>query len=247
MIQTDPAPLAAITLGLLGSSHCLVMCGGISAALGLGTAPERRSLMVLLFQVGRVATYMLLGAGLGTLAAGFAGLYDMAFPLLRLLSALLLVSMGLTIANWWPGLVWLERAGQVLWKKIHPMALRHMPVRATPDALILGLYWGFLPCGLIYTALAWTSSTGDPIRSGMLMGLFGLGTTPAMFATGLAAQRLMAILQAQRLRQIAGMLLVIAGTWTGYIALAHANHANHGEQTGPGEPMEKDVPHHHHH
>ncbi|MEM0954020.1 MAG: sulfite exporter TauE/SafE family protein [Pseudomonadota bacterium] len=247
MTPTDPSPLAALTLGLLGSSHCLVMCGGISAALGLGTAPERRHTLVLLFQLGRVLTYMALGAGLGGLAAGIVGLYDMALPVLRILSALLLVSMGLTIANWWPGLVWLERAGQTLWKRIQPLAQRHMPVRATGDAVILGLYWGFLPCGLIYTALAWSSAAGDATQSALLMGCFGLGTAPAMFATGLVAQRLMALLQAQRLRQLAGLLLISAGVWTAYFALSHANHAEHGVPGAAHSVPESDTHHSHHH
>ncbi len=231
IMTTDPAPLAAFTLGLLGSSHCLVMCGGISAALGLGTEGQQRSLLVLLFQLGRVTTYVLLGAGLGAIAAGFTGLYDMALPVLRVLSGILLVSMGLSVANWWPGLIWLERAGQTLWRRIQPMAQRHMPITANQDAVIVGLFWGFLPCGLIYTALAWTATAGSVAESAMLMGLFGLGTMPAMLATGLAAQRLTAVLRKPKLRALAGVLLIVAGVWTAWIAISHAGHGDHSSHS----------------
>ncbi|MEE4659118.1 MAG: sulfite exporter TauE/SafE family protein [Halieaceae bacterium] len=237
---TDPTPLAALLLGFLGSSHCLVMCGGISAALGMGAAPEHRGRLILLFQVGRVLTYMALGAGLGALLAGVAGLHGMALPVLRLVSAALLVSMGLTIANVWPGLAWLERAGQRLWQRIQPLARRHMPVSSARDAVLLGLYWGFLPCGLIYTALAWSATAGTPLQAAGLMGLFGLGTTPAMLATGLAANRIAALLKQKNLRQVAGLLLILAGLWTGYIAIAHGSHAAHTPESPSGGPA--DVP-----
>lgn len=63
--MSEPGLLAALMLGLLGSSHCLVMCGGIGAALGMGTDTERRYPTLLLFQLGRIGSYVILGAGLG--------------------------------------------------------------------------------------------------------------------------------------------------------------------------------------
>ena len=242
---TDPAPLAALLLGFLGSSHCLVMCGGISAALGMGTAPERRVTLIALFQVGRVLTYMALGAGLGALLAGLTGLHDTALPVLRLVSAALLVGMGMSIANVWPGLVWLERTGEHLWKRIKPLAQRHMPVNTTRDAILLGLYWGFLPCGLIYTALAWSATAGGALHAAGLMGLFGLGTTPAMLATGLAANRIAALLKQKKLRQVAGLLLIGAGLWTAYIAIAHSDHAAHTAMPPSDTPAGAIHQHHH--
>lgn len=214
-------------LGLLGSSHCLVMCGGISAALGMGATGVRRRLMVLLFQLGRVTTYILLGAGLGGAIAAVAGLSEVLLPALRILSGLLLVAMGLYVARWWVGLTWLEQGGRLVWRHIEPHAKRRLPVSTPVDALAIGLLWGFLPCGLIYTALAWSGAAGDWRQSALLMGAFGLGTLPSMLATGLAAQKISRLLQRRDLRSIAGVLLVAAGLWTSWIAFQHASHSSH--------------------
>ncbi len=242
MNGTDTTLFAALTLGLLGSSHCLIMCGGISAALGMGTSGERRYWLLLLFQLGRVGTYMLLGAGLGAAVGSISGLSDQLMPALRIVSGALLVAMGLYVARAWAGLTWLEQGGQLLWRKLEPHARKRLPVSRARDALVVGLYWGFLPCGLIYTALAWTATAADWQQSALLMGAFGLGTMPAMLATGVAAQKIMRLLGQRGLRRGAGVLLVLAGLWTAWIGLQHAGHGNHGG----ADTEDGAAPHSHH-
>jgi sulfite exporter TauE/SafE len=110
----------------------------------------------------------------------------------------------------------------------------------------VGLLWGFLPCGLIYTALAWSSMAADWQQSAGLMAAFGLGTTPAMLATGLAAERLARLLKARGFRTVAALLLIAAGLWTAWIGYQHAGHLGHGPaletDDGAGE-----MPAHQHH
>lgn len=245
MNGTDTGLLAAFTLGLLGSSHCLVMCGGISAALGMGADPARRNRSLVLFQLGRVTTYVALGAGLGAMAGALATTHPMILPSLRIASGLLLVAMGLYVASWWTGLTWLERGGKWLWQRVEPHARARLPISRSVDALAVGLFWGFLPCGLIYTALAWTATAGHWGESALLMGLFGLGTTPAMLATGLAGQRLSRLLSRRGLRAGAGILLIAAGAWTSWIAIQHAGHQGHTNENGANNGA-ADHSHHHH-
>ena len=248
MTGTEPGIVAAFMLGLLGSSHCLVMCGGIGAALGMGVDPARRYLMLVLFQLGRIATYTALGAGLGALAGEIAALNSGILPALRILSGLLLIAMGLYVANWWAGLTWLERAGGLLWRGVEPLARRRLPISRTGDALAVGLLWGFLPCGLIYTALAWSATAAQWGESALLMAVFGVGTLPAMLATGMAAQRLGGLLRQRGLRALAGLLLVIAGAWTTWVAVQHAGHAAHGTgTTNESGATEGAADHSHHH
>lgn len=228
MTGTETSLAAALLLGFLGSSHCLVMCGGISVALGMGSAPERRFLTVSLFQLGRVFTYTLLGAGLGALIAGAVTLQAGLLPALRIISGLLLIAMGLYVARWWTGLTQLERVGQLLWRRVQPVAQRHLPVRRPLDALLVGTLWGFLPCGLIYTALAWTATAADWRESAGLMAAFGLGTAPAMLTTGLAAERLSRLLKRRGFQTTAAVLLIGAGVWTTWIGYQHAGHLAHG-------------------
>jgi len=223
---------AAFLLGLLGSSHCLAMCGGLGAALGMATDTRRRPRLILGFQFGRIGSYMLLGAGLGALL----GLLDSprVLPVLRLVSGLLLVGMGLYLANWWLGLQALERAGGLLWRRVQPLTRRHLPVRKIPDALAVGLCWGLLPCGLIYSALGWSAAASSGMFAAVLMMFFGLGTLPAMFATGVAGQQLTRVLTNRHLRAVAAALMIALGGWTA------AGAALEGLTGAPGSP------HHHH-
>ncbi len=219
--MAEPAYAAALLLGLLGGSHCIAMCGGISVALGVGTDARQRRLLLGLFQFGRVLTYTLLGAGLGALVAQVAGLSTVIMPLLRIVAGLLLIAMGCYLASWWNGLLLLERLGQGLWRRIEPTARRLLPVRSRRDALLIGMCWGFLPCGLIYTALAWTATAANWRHAATLMFCFGLGTMPLMYATGLAGERFAEIMRRQGLRNIAATLLIVAGCWTTWVAVQH--------------------------
>merc|ERR1711916_213024 len=98
--------------------------------------------------------------------------------------------MGLYLTHWWLGLQYLENAGQRLWQFVKPMAKRLMPVKRFHTAIAFGAVWGWLPCGLVYSALALavTQQTVSAAAGSMLA--FGLGTVPALLATGLLAERL---------------------------------------------------------
>ena len=219
---------AALSLGLFGSSHCLVMCGGLAAALGMGTEPQQRVRLLLLFQLGRVVSYALLGAGLGALV----GSLDLFPGLLRVVSGILLISMGLYLARWWQGMLWLEQLGQGLWKRVQPLSQKLLPLRRSRDAMLLGLYWGLLPCGLIYTALAWSATAATAAQSAVLMFCFGLGTIPVMFVTGLAGEQLAATLRRRGLRNAIAVVLIGFGAWTAAVPIMHSQAAptnGHGQ------------------
>src|SRR5690606_5402718 len=101
---------------------------------------------------------------------------------LRLLSGLLLIAMALYISRLWMGLSYIEQYGQVLWKKIAPFTKKLIPVTTPLQGFYLGLFWGLLPCGMIYSALLWSSTSGNALQSALLMLCFGLGTFPSMLS-----------------------------------------------------------------
>ena len=220
----DPAQMAsAFALGLAGAGHCLGMCGGIAAALNLG---GQRSLAVTLsYHSGRMASYTLLGGLLG-LAAGSMDIAAWTVGL-RYLAGLLLVAMGLYIAGWWRGMAVLERAGARLWQPVQRLSSRWLPVRRWPQGFALGLCWGLMPCGLIYSSLAWAATAQDAATSALMMFLFGLGTLPAMLATSLGAAQLQAFLRRRGLKLLIALLLIASGVWTLYLTAAHGGHSQH--------------------
>lgn len=215
MPELAPQLISAFILGLLGGGHCLGMCGGLMGALTLAIPPEqrgRRLQLLLGYNLGRVLSYAAAGLLLGL--GGWALANSPAATAMRVVAALLLVAMGLYLAGWWSGLTRIEALGKGLWHFIQPLTRRFMPVHGLPQALALGALWGWLPCGLVYSTLLWAASQGDALDSALLMFAFGLGTWPVLLATGLAAERITALLRRRGVRIAGGLLVILFGLWT---------------------------------
>ncbi|MHB2050520.1 sulfite exporter TauE/SafE family protein [Pseudomonas sp. VEM90] len=212
----DLLPLgSALVLGLLGGGHCMGMCGGLMGALTLAIPPEqrgRRLRLLLAYNLGRVLSYACAGLLLGL--AGWAVASSPAALALRVAAALLLIAMGLYLAGWWSGLTRIEALGRGLWRHIQPLTSRLLPVSSLPRALLLGALWGWLPCGLVYSTLLWAASQGNAGYSAALMLAFGVGTWPVLLATGLAAERVNALLRRRSVRVAGGVLVMLFGVWT---------------------------------
>ncbi len=219
MISATEA-VAALGLGLAGSGHCLGMCGGIAAAINLGGSNGAGTTIA--YHAGRLISYAVLGALLGALA-GSINLAQWTMGL-RYLAGFLLIAMGLSIADWWRGISVLERAGAVVWKPVQAFSSRFLPVHHWYQGLFLGTCWGLMPCGLIYSALAWSATAQDATRSATLMLLFGMGTLPAMLATSFSAARAQALLRKRGLKLLIALFLVLSGAWTIYLTTAHGSH-----------------------
>ena len=228
MIDTAQAA-SAFALGLAGAGHCLGMCGGIAAALNLG---GQRSLAVTLsYHSGRITSYTLLGGLLGLAASSIdIAAWTMG---LRYLAGLLLIAMGLYIANWWQGMAILERAGAKLWQPVQQFSSKLLPIRHWAQSFALGLCWGLMPCGLIYSGLAWAATAQNAGASALMMLLFGLGTLPAMLSTSLGAERLQVFLRRRGLKLLIALLLIASGIWTIYLTAVHGNHATHSTHSAP--------------
>ena len=215
MADLLPLLISALILGLLGGGHCLGMCGGLMGALTLAIPPEqrgRRLQLLLAYNLGRILSYATAGLLFGL--AGWAVASSPAAMLLRIVAGLLLISMGLYLGGWWSGLTRIEALGRGLWRHIQPVASRLLPVSSLPRALLLGALWGWLPCGLVYSTLLWAASQGDALDSGLMMLAFGLGTWPVLLATGMAAERLTALLRRRGVRMAGGLLVILFGLWT---------------------------------
>jgi sulfite exporter TauE/SafE len=203
----------AFFLGLLGGTHCLGMCGGIAATVAMGSPGGGRGAGLLLgYNTGRIFSYGLAGALLGSLS------WLIEDPtiqiIIRSFAGIMLILMGFYIAQWWQILTQVESAGGVLWKRISPIASKLLPVKNAKQAILLGLIWGWLPCGLVYSTLIWASAASDWLLSAQLMVLFGLGTLPAMLMTGLLAQQVKQILQHRITKQISGSIIILMGLYT---------------------------------
>ena len=226
-------------IGLVSSGHCIGMCGGIMGALTLAIpaeAKKKRWIILIAYNVGRIGSYALMGLMAGFFAQQFAALGGGEF--LRALAGLLLIAMGLYLADWWRGLTYLEKLGRHLWAYLQPLGKSLMPVNNVPKAMGLGVVWGWLPCGLVYSALALAMSQPSPLIAASAMFAFGVGTLPSVLAAGVLAQQLAKILQKRGVRLGLATLVMLYGAWTLY-----GGFIGHGHHHSPDNNSDA---HHHH-
>ncbi|MBV2234673.1 MAG: sulfite exporter TauE/SafE family protein [Sterolibacterium sp.] len=226
----DTGFIALFLIGFLGGTHCIAMCGGIVGALSMqmppgaagvsGSGQARRAALAslplhLAYNLGRISSYGLAGAALG--AVGSLGLlFEHLLPMqmtLYVVANLMLVALGLYLLGLSQSLQFLERAGQRIWLRIQPLSRRFLPAQRVSQALPLGMLWGFLPCGMVYSALTMALMSGSALRGAGLMLVFGLGTLPNLLLAGLLLQRLRAFSQAKPVRVISGLLVLGFGVY----------------------------------
>jgi sulfite exporter TauE/SafE len=210
-----PVLAASFITGFLGSAHCFGMCGGISGlfAVNASVASLRAQFpKAIAYNLGRILTYAIIGAAVAVLGKSAVASIPALMAPIRLASGALIIFVGLQLAFGWRILTPLENAGARLWKRIAPAAKGLVPVNTVPQALGLGLIWGWLPCGLVYSVLLLAATTAEPAGGGLVMIAFGLGTMPAMVATGVSASKLAQFMSGKRVG--AGLLIVLLGLAT---------------------------------
>ena len=203
---------ALFLVGLLGGTHCVGMCGGIVGALSMGGG---RWSLHLAYNTGRILSYGLAGALAGALGAASLGLAGQttARLVLYVFANLMLVALGLYLLGVTVALALTEKAGQKLWRRIQPLTRRFLPARTVAQALPLGLLWGWLPCGLVYGALASALSAGSAWHGAGLMLAFGLGTLPNLLLAGVVLGRFNHFVRNVWVRRISGILVLGFGVY----------------------------------
>ena len=200
--------------GLLGSSHCVGMCGGFAAIVGLRTGSLAGNLRAqLIYSAGRLMSYATLGA-----IAGFAGqrLSD-SLPkminvpaVLCLAAGLFLVREGLLATGLFARRITGSSTTGCLLGPLFSTILQTPGARNTFAA---GIITGLLPCGLVYAFVSLAASSGDLLLGASTMLAFGLGTVPWMVVTGCGAA-LLSWTARQRLWQVAAWSVVLTGLLT---------------------------------
>jgi len=213
--------VAAFLVGLLGGAHCIGMCGGIVGTLTAGLPKDARSSLARVFPYqlayngGRVAGYTLAGALMGGLGKMLVGIIPLQYAqrVLYTLAAVFMIALGLYIGGWWRGLALVERLGTGLWRSIEPFGRRLLPIRSPARATGLGFVWAWIPCGLVYSVLVWSISSGSATRGALLMLAFGLGTLPNLLTMGMLAGAAARLSGHTLVRQVSGALVTGFGLY----------------------------------
>lgn len=213
--------VSAFLVGLFGSVHCIGMCGGIVGTLTAGTINQKQGKQTdllpyhLLYNLGRITSYAIAGFIFGYIGKQTGQLaISEHLTIAPYLVGIFMIILGGYISGWWRILTIVESWGSHLWKRIQPLGNKFLPIKNPVHALLLGTVWGWLPCGLVYSTLAWSLATTDPLQGAMIMVAFGLGTTPMLLSLGLIGELLLKYSQKQSIRIIAGASITLFGVIT---------------------------------
>jgi len=207
---------SALLSGLMGGLHCAAMCGGIAtgfSALSQRSAPWATALQA---NLGRIGGYTLAGAIVGGVGHGLLSVLRLPWLgfTLRLLVGLALIVLALRLIGRRRWFGTLPGPGAHLWSWLRPLQSRLLPTNTAPRRVLLGLLWGWLPCGLSLSLLgvAWLQASA---RNGALTMLaFGLGTLPVMLPLTWSGQRIAGVLQHPPLRRLAAAFVLMMGIVT---------------------------------
>jgi hypothetical protein len=218
---------AMFAAGLASGVHCVAMCGGVVAAFDAKRVVPIRAKtdwhLRIAFNVGRISTYATAGSVAGTLgAAAYASGVLPAQQTLQIATSVMLILVGLYLAGAGRLLARFESLGLPLWRRLQPFAARLLPARAPWQSYVAGLVWGWLPCAMVYAALAAATFSGSAARGALAMAAFGLGTLPFLLAAGWLAARLRA------------WRVAVGGTILGFGSYGLAHAGGLGEAIGRG-------------
>lgn len=239
--------LPALAMGILGSPHCMGMCGGIVTAFGISMSslsPKKRTMLIITYHLGRLISYTALGLLATVLGEQILAkfLTDSAMP--RIILGVAIVFAALLMLGV-PILTRLEKLGLGLWNTMSPIRQKILPIDSLPKALLAGILWGFLPCGMVYGALAVAmsvSATAQVSGLGVLfMLVFGIGTIPMLLVSGVMMSWLQTKIKAFNLRKFSGAILLVSGV----VVMLSPTVMHHFHDHGGHDHSHHS--HHHHH
>jgi len=218
--MNEPLITMAFLTGLLGSGHCIGMCGGLVAALSLSETGKQGGIFFqLLYNTGRITTYSGIGWLVGWLGSAFAYANTLAGLTRALLigSDIFVIVLGLGSAGLFTFLkvnvMQLEFPGPV--KRLTGLVAKLKKLPPALAALPLGLIMGFLPCGFLYAMIIAAGQSAEPTNGALMMLSFGLGTLPALFLFGSTAHWLTVKKRSLMLRW-AGIMVALMGAYNLY-------------------------------
>ena len=209
--------IIAFNLGLFSTVHCVGMCGGILTAMMFASpeAEKKDKLKVfnrsLAYNFGRISSYSIAGLLSGFLGLQISGLAQNlnAHLILQSIAALVLIALALNILGLLPFKKITESIGMNVWKYIQPLGKRFYPINSFMRAFLFGMVWGWLPCGLVYSALLLSLSAGNAFDGMLTMLSFGLGTLPGMLTAGYFSDYLNRVKTNRHLRLTTAILMIL--------------------------------------
>ena len=232
MIHDTVFLTAAFLIGLFSTVHCIGMCGSIMGALSLSLPVSiqnhrfKRLGFVSSYNLGRIVSYSIAGliaGGVGFSLLEISNISSSRF-IAQIFTVAMMIIIGLYLAGWLPQMIYLERIGAPVWRKLEPVGRKLLPVDTVFKAFIYGMIWGWLPCGLVYSVLIWTLSSGSAINGALTMLAFGIGTMPTLISAGVMTSWITSFSRSKNARRIVGLIIIMMAIGSLFIPMDGGHH-----------------------
>jgi uncharacterized protein len=229
--------IISFNLGLFSTLHCVGMCGGILTTMMMASPDSDKNKNVfnksLAYNIGRISSYSLAGLFSGLL--GMQIIHSLqsfnGHLILQGIASLVLILLALNILDVLSIKKYSESIGMVLWKHIQPWGKKFYPVNSLWKAYILGMIWGWLPCGLVYSALLLSISTGTVLDGILTMFIFGLGTLPGMLSAGYFSGHLRKLASNRKVKIVTATLMILIAVSLPLSTVYFSQHSKHSGET----------------
>jgi sulfite exporter TauE/SafE len=251
--------IIAFNLGLFSTLHCVGMCGGFLSTLMLASSHgddkasqgEKRKILrsSFAYNFGRISSYSIAGFIMGLFGFALSELLAQykIYMVLQILASLILIAIALNILGVFSLSTRLENIGTRLWKHIQPLAKGLLPVDSFGKAYLFGMVWGWLPCGMVYSALLFSLTTGSAFNGMLTMLFFGLGTLPAMISAGYFVDYLNQFRQHKQLRWFTAIVLIMIAVTLPLSMKLMPKHQHQQSSQEQNEPVAHSEHMHHQH
>lgn len=207
----------AFFIGFAAQTHCVGMCGPVIGILGMNNSYKRIPAAIL-YNLGRISTYTLLGVIGGLIAASVSDITTIQY-VIRYIAGAIMIFIALQLFGMPQFLGIIERPFQYIWKPLQKFSQRFFPIRTALGTYTVGMIWGLLPCGAVYGPLAVAMGAGSVAKSAGIMFAFGLGTLPIMIGLAIFGTFVGHFFAKKGIRMIAGIIvLIMAIYYLGWIA-----------------------------
>lgn len=207
--------LTAFLFGFLGSIHCVGMCGGIITALSMKLLENKKRfyLYQLIYNTGRIISYGIVGVFVSIFGVFIFDLFGIDVKVLfKFFFPSILIFFGLFLLNVFKKFFFnLERFSYDFFNFLYKKIFRFLHFKSPLNEFIIGLLWGNMPCGLVYSVLSISLVSGSILKSFFLMMFFGLGTMPAVIFTGTFYSNIIIMKKKNFIVKILGILTCMYG------------------------------------
>lgn len=218
-MNTNISYITAFLFGLMSSTHCISMCGGIISFLSLNLLKKNNNFFLnqLIYNLGRVTSYGIIGFLIGFLGSSLFDFSNIFFiKIFYIFSSILIIMMGLYLFNFFNFFIYVDKLIYNKFSWFNFFIKKIFFLKSPFKELFLGLIWGNVPCGLVYSALWMALTSGSLYKSFFLMFFFGLGTVPAIMMVGTFYNKIKNI---YKIKKIAGSIMLIYGSYMFFLAI----------------------------